>query len=82
MEDWYSQGCPSCRQGVLESGEQPRRIGVWALGPEFLHHCDVCGTYWRFTLRAAYVIDEAVARRDFPDVFVTETTLPGYHQRP
>jgi len=72
MDDWFLLGCPICRKGVLESGDQPRRIAVWVEGPEFLHQCDECGAYWRFTLRSAYVISTGEARSDFPNAFVSK----------
>lgn len=64
-----AHGCEECRRGVYGKGTQPVRIAVHEDGPTFLYHCEVCGTYWDYTLRAAVPISEERARERYPDAF-------------
>ncbi len=61
-----SLGCDVCRQGVYGFGTQPVRIAVYPDGPTFLHRCEVCGTYWEYTISHAYPISEEQAHSDYP----------------
>jgi hypothetical protein len=65
-----SLGCAECRQGVYgASWPPPQRIAVNGDGPEYLHLCSLCGTYWLFDNRAAVTIPDKMAREHFPAHF-------------
>lgn len=83
MSQWLEQGCEVCREGVLSgqwSPEAAARSGGTNLPPKqvacnvqahaYLHHCDLCGAWWEFGERSAYVISEVEARQTFSSFFV------------
>lgn len=63
-------GCPACRKGAYSAmWPPPERIAVNGEGPEFLHQCGICETYWHFDMRSAYPIFEEKARQLYPAAF-------------
>lgn len=62
-------GCDICRQGVYGFGKQPIEIAVRPDGPTFLRRCEICGTYWNYTIHHAYPISLAEAREIYPFAF-------------
>ena len=70
-------GCTLCRKGAYgASWPPPERIAVNGDGPEYLHLCSVCGTYWKFDMRFANPVPLERARQGFPAHF-TDWSLSG-----
>jgi hypothetical protein len=69
--DRQHQGCDLCERGAYAgTWPPPARIAVIENGPTFLHKCELCGTYWEFTISHAYPITEIEARTRYPDAFL------------
>lgn len=65
---WNKKGCPTCR-GQWESGQRPVELAVSLTLHSRLHRCSACGTYWEQHERFADTVDEAEARRLYPEAF-------------
>lgn len=62
--------CDAWQKGAYSgTWPPPARIAVHSDGPTFLHRCEICGTYWHFTLRFANPIAEDKARELYPSAF-------------
>jgi hypothetical protein len=68
MKPWKEHGCESCRR-AWERVEPPPELAVNIPMHARLRRCPICHSYWREEERYAVQIDEAEARRDFPEAF-------------
>lgn len=64
-------GCHACQQGIYGVGQQPVKIAVRPDGPTFLYRCEICGTYWNYTINHAYPISLTQAQETYPFAFET-----------
>lgn len=71
MTQWKEKGCDICRH-QWESGQQPPELAINYVQHARLHRCSACGTYWEQNERYADVINEAEARKFYPDAFLNE----------
>ena len=70
MGDWLSQGCQHCRDSWSRQHEDVLPVvSVIEEGPVLLRRCRRCGAWWEENLREMHVVNEAEARRTFPDAF-------------
>lgn len=62
-------GCDVCRQSVYSGSAGLVKVAVRPDGPTFLYQCQVCGTYWNYTINHAYPLTRAKAQEIYPLAF-------------